>query len=131
MMIRYPVDGRRGDVHKTLYAMPKRSIEYVAGALDVCGVDILRRVERQGRRRVDDEISSLHRPVNHRFVPDIAPDDLDAVALRIIEVLHIERGHGVAPGEEMPCEVDPQKSGPTRNKNSLLVHKSKSPCDYS
>src|SRR5215211_8439107 len=107
MMVGNPVDGRRGDVDKALHAMPQRSVEDVAGALDVGGVDVLGRVEWQGRRGMDDEVDAIHRPVHQGFVPDVALDDLDPVALRIIELLHVERGNRVAPGEEVPCEVDP------------------------
>jgi hypothetical protein len=107
---------------ETLYAVPQRGIEDVAGTLDVGGVDVLRRVERQGRRGMNDEVSALYCPVQQRFVPDVGLDDLDPVALRIIELLHVDRGNGVAPGEEVPREVDPQKPGPAGDENSLLVH---------
>src|SRR5215208_8380946 len=112
MVVGYPVDGRRGDVDEALYAVPQRGIEDIAGALDICGVDVLRRVERQGRRGVDDEVGAIYRPAHQGFVPDVAFDDLDLLALGIVELLHVQRGHSVAPGEEVPCEVDPQKPGP-------------------
>src|SRR5215208_7843242 len=121
-MIRYPVDGRRGDVDKALCAVPQRSIEDVAGALHVGGVDVLRRVERQGRRGVDDEVGALYRPVDQGFVSDVASYDLDPVALGIVELLQGQSGNGVAPGEEVPCEVDPQQPGPAGDENALLVH---------
>src|SRR5215216_682322 len=127
-MIRYPVDGRRGDVDKALCAVPQRSIEDVAGALHVGGVDVLRRVERQGRRGVDDEVGAIYSPVHQGFVPDVALDDLDPLALWIVKLLNVERGNAVAPGEEVPREVDPQKPGSSGDENSLLVHKSESPC---
>ena len=75
----------------------QRGIEDVAGALHIGGVDVMRRVERQGRRGVDDEVGALYRPVHQGLVPDVAFDDLDPVALRIVELLHVERGNGVAP----------------------------------
>src|SRR5215217_8030300 len=96
-MIRYPVDGCRGDVDEALYTVPQRGIEDVAGALDVGGVDVLWRVERQGRRSVDDKVSALYRPVDQGFVPDVALDDLDLLALRVVKFLHVEGGHSVAP----------------------------------
>ena len=122
MMVRYPVHRRRGDVDEALHAVPQRSIQDVAGALHVGRIDIFGRVQRQGRRRVDHEVGTLHSPVHHRLVPDVAPDYLDAVALGIIEVLHVEGGHGVAPAEKVSREVDPQEPRPAGDENSPLVH---------
>ena len=90
VMIRYPVDGRRGDVDEALYAVAQGGIEDVAGALHIGGVDVLGRVEGQGRRGVDDEVGALYGPVHQGFVPYVAFDDLDPVALGIVELLHVE-----------------------------------------
>src|ERR671913_868093 len=112
MVVGYPVDGGRGDVDEALYAVAHGGIEDVAGAFHIGGVDVLGRVEGQGRRGVDDEVGTLYGPVHQGFVPYVALDGLDPVALGVVELLHVEGGHGVAPGEEVPCEVDAQKSGP-------------------
>ena len=121
-MVRYPVHRRRGDVDEALDAVPQRSIQDVAGALHVRRIDVFWRVERQGRRRVDHEVRALHGPVHHRLVPDVAPDYLHAVALGVVEVLHVEGGHGVAPAEKVSREVDPQEPRPAGDENSPLVH---------
>ena len=107
---------------EALDAVPQRSIEDVAGALHVRRIDVFGRVERQGGRRVDHEIGALHSPVDHRLVPDVAPDDLDAVSLGVVELLHVEGGHGVAPAEKVSREVDPQEPRPAGDENSPLVH---------
>src|SRR3712207_903472 len=128
MMVRYPVDRRRGDVHDALHAMAQRGVEYITGAFHVGGVDIFGTVERQGRGGVDDVIFALHHPVQEGLVADITLDDLDAVPLGVIELLHVERGEGVAPRLEMAYEVDPQESGSAGYENSPSIHASPCAC---
>ena len=112
MMVRYPVHRRGGDVDEALHAVPQRSIQHVAGAFHIGSVDVIRSVEWQGRRRVDHEVGLPYRPVYERLVPDVAHYDLDTVALGIVEVLHVEGGHRVAPAERCLARLIPRNPAP-------------------
>src|SRR5919199_6898363 len=112
MMVRYPVYSRRRDVYHTPDGVTPRRFQDVARPLDVRGVDVLRRVERQCRGGVDHEVHLLHRPVHERLVANVALYDLDPTPLRIVELLDVQRGKRVPALVKVPDKVDPQKPGP-------------------
>jgi hypothetical protein len=121
MMVRYPVHRRRRDVHHPFYPVAPGRFENVAGPLDVRGVDVLRGVERQRRRRVDHEIHTLHRPIHERLVADIALYDLDPALLWIAELLDVQRSERVSALDEVPDEVDPQEPRSAGDKDLLSL----------
>jgi hypothetical protein len=89
MVVRYPVDRRRGDVHHALHPVPQGRVEHVTRPLDVRGVDVLGGVEGEGGGGVDDVVSALHRLIHEGLVADVALDHLDAVLLGVVELLHV------------------------------------------
>src|SRR5215210_6966670 len=91
MVVWYPVYSRGRDVYHTPDAVTPRHLQDVARPLDVRGVDVLGRVERQGCCGVDHEVHLLHRPVHERLLADVALYDLDRTALRIVELLDVQR----------------------------------------
>jgi hypothetical protein len=78
-------------------------LQHIAAAVDVGGVDVLRRVKRQRRRRVDDNVDPCHRLIDHAFVADVALDLGDLAALRVGEVGNVER---------RPCDRAPADGAP-------------------
>src|SRR5919199_5584722 len=112
MMVWYPVYSRGRGVYHTPDGVTPRYLQDVARSLDVRGVDVLRRVERQRCGGVDHEVHLLHRPVHERLVADVALYDLDLILLRIVELLNVQRGEGIPALVEVPDEVDTQKPGP-------------------
>src|SRR5919199_3497695 len=95
MVVRYPVYSRGRDVYHTPDAAAARYLKDVTRPLDVRGVDVLGRVERQCRGGVNHEVHLLHRPVHERLVADVALYDLDTTPLRIVELLNVQRGVSV------------------------------------
>src|SRR5918911_4228636 len=107
MVVRYPVYSRGRDVYHTPDGVTPRRFQDVARSLDVRGVDVLGRVERQRCGGVDHEVHLLHRPVHERLVADVALYDLDTTPLRIVKLLDVQRDEHVPALVEVPDEVYP------------------------
>src|SRR5436309_3641816 len=122
MVVRYPVYSRGRDVYHAPDAVATCHPHNVTCPLDVRGVDVLGRVERQRRGGVDHEVYSLHRPVHELLVTDVALYGLDPTLLRIVELLNVQRDERVAALIEVPDEINPQKPGSAGDENLLLLH---------
>ena len=70
-------------------------LEHVAAAVDVRGIDILRRIERQRGGRVHDHVHALHGALDRGQVADVALDLRDAAALGVGKIRYVERDDGV------------------------------------
>ena len=127
MVVGYAVDGGRGDVYEALdTGLPGRS-EHYPRALDLGGVDIGRLVERQRRRGVDDPLDAIHRPGDRLAVADVALQKFDPARLGIVEVGDVEHANiGLAPFEQVPHHVDPEKPAAARDQY-CLAHESELP----
>src|ERR671932_158349 len=122
MVVWYPVYSRGRDVYHAPGTVTPRHLQDIARPLDVRGVDVLGRVERQRRSGVDHEVHTLDGPVHERLVTNVALYDLDPTPLRIVELLDVQRDERVPALIEVPDEVDPQKPGSASDKNPLLLH---------
>ena len=87
-----------------------RLLEEDARTDDIGGVDILRRIEREGGCGVDDDIGASHTFTNRIPVTDIPLQESDLIALGVGEIDEVYTGNIVIPvRNEIADEIDAQK----------------------
>ena len=124
MTLRHAVDGGGGDLNHPRHTTAAARRDHIARTVDLRRTDVLRRIERQGRRGVHHHIAPLHTGVHRRGIAHIALGELEPglLHLRIVEVCDVEHTDLLhALRAQMPNKIDAEKSATTCNKYSLHI----------
>ena len=111
-MVGDAVDGSGRDVDHPLHVFSQRLFQHDPGAVHLGGEYVGRSVQRQGRRRVDDNVHVLQRGVHRLRVADIARDcSYTAYHVRVVERRDVQRRHALSPLQQVADQIDAQESG--------------------
>jgi hypothetical protein len=122
-MIGYSVNGGRRDENEALDPTSKRSLQQDSGPCNVGRENFGWRAQRQRRRRVHHHPHIRHCPIDGLDIPDIAPDGVDSVSLRILEGRDVQGPYRVALRNQMTAQIDAEKSSATGYEINGSVHK--------
>ncbi len=87
-------------------------MQHIPRAVEVGGANIFRRIERQRRRSMDDNINTLHRAIDGRAVANIAAYFGNAVfAVLVVERREVERRDRMPALKQVANQVDAEEPG--------------------